>query len=139
MSIEDNKALVLRACQHISDRNLPALFDLIDDKGSWTVPYRADRFEFGGFRDKAGLLALFTQFFGGFDRFSFTVTTITAEDDRVAIEARSSGTGPGSAQYENVYNLIFVVKDGKLHTVREYFDPFQVIAYVEQIVADQSA
>lgn len=135
MSAQENKEIVLKACQYLSERNLPALFDMIHEDGSWSVPYRSDRFQFGGFRDKAGVCELLTGFLGGFQEFSFTVTSITAEDDRVAIEAKSQGVGPGTARYENVYIIIFFLKDGKLHTVREFFDPFQALAYVEQIPA----
>jgi uncharacterized protein len=131
-SASENKALVLAAMRHLSDRNLPALFDMIHEEGSWSIPYRADRFQFAGFRDKAGIMELLTGFLGGFERFSFTVGNATAEGDRVAIEAHSEGVGPGSAQYRNTYMLIVFVRDGKLHTVREYFDPYQVEAYVEQ-------
>ena len=132
MTSPRNKALVIEALRHLSDRNLPALFDLIHEGGSWSVPFRADRFAFGGFRDKAGIMELLTGFLGGFESFSFTVDNATAEDDRVVVEARSEGVGPGTARYVNNYLLIFFVRDGKLHTVREYFDPFQVHAYVEQ-------
>ena len=38
MTIETNKALVRRACQTISERNLPGLLALIHDPGSWSVP-----------------------------------------------------------------------------------------------------
>jgi ketosteroid isomerase-like protein len=135
MSIEDNKAIVRRALQHLSDRNLPALFDAIHDEGSWSVPFRSDRFAFGGFKDKAGVCDLLTHFLGGFSSFSMTIQNLTAEDDRVVCEAVSEGVGPGTAQYKNNYILIFFIKDAKLHTVREYFDPFNVLAYVEQIPA----
>ncbi len=133
MSVEQNKATVLSACLYLSDRNLPALFDLIHEKGSWSVPYRPDRFLYGGYRDKRGICELLTGFLGGFETFSFLVNNITAEGDRVVVEARSSGTGPGTAKYENKYIIFFQLEDGKLHTVREYFDPFQVLAYVEQM------
>jgi hypothetical protein len=132
MSAAENKALVLEAMRHLSDRNLPALFALIHEQGSWSVPFRSDRFAFGGFRDKAGVMELLTGFLGGFKNFSFTVDNATAEEDRVVIEASSEGVGPGEARYRNNYLLIFFVRDGRLHTVREYFDPFQVNAYVEQ-------
>ena len=75
------------------------------------------------------------QFLDGFESFSFEITAITAEGDRVAIEAASRGHGPGPARYENVYSMNFVIKDGKIHTVREFFDPFHVLAYVEQLTA----
>ena len=135
MTIETNKALVRRACQMISERNLPGLLELIHDQGSWSVPYRADRFQFGGFRDKPAFAAMIGQFLDGFESFSFEITAITAEGDRVAIEAASRGHGPGPARYENVYSMNFVIKDGKIHTVREFFDPFHVLAYVEQLTA----
>lgn len=138
MSASDNKALVIEAIRHLGDRNLPALFALIHEEGSWSVPFRADRFAFGGFRDKPGVMELLTAFLGGFESFSFTIETATAEEDRVVIEARSEGVGPGSAVYRNNYLLIFFVRDGKLHTVREYFDPFEVNAYVEQWPAPTS-
>ena len=135
MSIETNKKLVQQVYDYLSTRNLPALFALIHEEGSWSVPYRPDMFQFAGFRDKQGVSELLTNFLSGFDKFSFKVEIMTAEDDRVAVEARSEGVGPGAARYENVYNMIFIVKDGKLYTVREYFDPFQVVAYVNQIGA----
>ena len=132
MSISENKALVLRAMHYLDARNLPALFDLIAEDGSWSVPFRSDRFQFGGFRDKAGIIELLTGFLGGFDSFSFTVDNATAEADRVVVEAHSQGKQAG-ATYANNYILIFFVRGGKIHTVREYFDPFQVNAYVEQL------
>jgi ketosteroid isomerase-like protein len=46
----------------------------------------------------------------------------TAENGRVAIEARSHGyTGKGSL-YENVYHFLFEVVDGKVTKMREYTD-----------------
>lgn len=46
----------------------------------------------------------------------------------MAVEAKSSGVGPGSATYKNIYNFIFEMKDGKIYAAREYFDPFEVLA-----------
>lgn len=133
MSIQENKALVLKACHYLSERNMPALSDLIHEEGSWTLPYRPDMFQFGGCNNKQAANALLTQFLSGFDRFSFAVTGVTAENNRVAIEARSEGIGPGKAHYRNNYNIIFTLKDGKVFSVREFFDPFEVVAYIDQL------
>ena len=133
MSISENKALVHRAFELLGKRDLPALLALIHEEGSWSVPFDPARFQFGGFRDKAGVMELLTGFLGGFDSFSFTVQNATAEDDRVVVEAVSEAVGPAGVQYRNNYILIVFVRDRKLHTVREYFDPFRVLAYVEQI------
>jgi uncharacterized protein len=133
MTITENKALVLRAFDLLGKRDLPELFALIHEEGSWSVPFDTERFQFAGFRDKAGIIELLTGFLGGFDSFSFTVQNMTAEEDRVVVEAVSEGVGPAGAQYRNNYILIVFVRDGQLHTVREYFDPFKVLAYVKQI------
>lgn len=133
MSAAENKALVLRALKLLGERDLPPLFDLIHEEGSWSVPFDPERFQFGGFRDKAGIMELLTGFLGPFDRFSFTVRNATAEEDRVVVEADSEGEGPAGARYRNNYIIIAFIKDGRLHTVREYFDPFKVLAYVEQM------
>lgn len=133
MSIETNKALATRFCQLISDRNLDALFMLFHDDGSWTIPYREDRFPFAGFRNKAAIREMLTGFLGGFTAFTFSIENLTAEGNRVSIEARSTGTGPKAAPYENVYHMYMEIQDGQVHTIREYFDPYQVMAYVEQI------
>lgn len=59
--------------------------------------------------------------------------TLTAEEDRVVVEATTAGVGPGEAEYNNNYLLMFKLRDGKIHEVTESLDPFQVLAYVEQI------
>lgn len=135
MSAAENKTLVLHAFELLGKRDFPGLFALIHEEGSWSVPYDPARFQFGGFRDKAATVAMLTGFLGGFDRFSFTVDNATAEEDRVVIEAQPHGTGPGGADYRNKCLFIIFVRDGQLHTVREYFDPFNVLAYVEQVAA----
>lgn len=133
MSAQENKALVLKALKALGDRDLPTLFGLIHEQGSWSVPFDEQRFQFGGFRDKLGFQELLTGFLGAFDSFAFVVDHATAEEDRVVVEAHSEGSGPAGAQYRNNYILIFFIKDGLLYTVREYFDPFKVFAYIEQI------
>ncbi|MGD9665532.1 MAG: nuclear transport factor 2 family protein [Novosphingobium sp.] len=133
MSTEANKQTVLKACKCINDRDFEGLLACIHDEGSWSVPYRTDRFPFAGFRDKAAFGEMLAGILGGFSEFSFEVTGITAEGDRVAVEAKSQGVGPGTATYQNVYNTTFEMKDGLIHTAREFFDPFEVLAYVEQL------
>jgi ketosteroid isomerase-like protein len=54
MSIAVNKEIVRQACQHVNDRDFPALLDLLHDDGTWTLPNRRDMFEYGGSNDKAG-------------------------------------------------------------------------------------
>lgn len=132
MSIETNKVLATRFCQLISDRNLGELFTLFHEEGSWTIPYLSE-FPFSGRRSKAEIREMLTGFLAAFTSFRFSIRNMTAEGDRVAVEAQSVGSGPNAAPYENVYHLFMEIKDGQVHTIREYMDPYQVMAYVKAI------
>ncbi len=135
MSAEANKELVQRACSYIDKREFDALMDVLAEDATWELPNRKDRFEYGGPNDKEGTYKLLTGFLTPFDEFSFTVKSLTAEGDRVAVEANSHGVGPGSAEYINNYQMMWTIKDGKVVSVKEALDPFQVLAYVEQVQA----
>ncbi|SDG20177.1 nuclear transport factor 2 family protein [Epilithonimonas hungarica] len=131
--IEKNKEIVRKAAQYLNDRSVDKLLDLLGDaEGSWSIPFRSDKFSFGGFKDKAAFREIISGFLGGFSEFKFEIKNLTAEEDRVVMEAESQGKGPGSASYKNNYLLIFFIKNGKIHTVRERFDPFEVLEYVSQ-------
>ena len=47
---------------------------------------------------------------------------MTAEGDRVAVEARSSAEHVNGKSYRNEYHFLFVAKNGKLWRVKEYLD-----------------
>ncbi|WP_374413716.1 nuclear transport factor 2 family protein [Novosphingobium colocasiae] len=130
-----NKDRAIEACRHLSDRNLDPVFAAFDDEGTWTMPYLPERFAFAGRRNKADMRALLDGFLGAFDTFEFRVEQAIADGDWVAIKGASTGTGPGTACYENTYHLLFHYRDGKVLEVRELFDPYQVEAYIQQVEA----
>ncbi|MFD2580200.1 nuclear transport factor 2 family protein [Novosphingobium colocasiae] len=74
-------------------------------------------------RNKADMRALLDGFLGAFDTFEFRVEQAIADGDWVAIKGASTGTGPGTARYENTYHLLFHYRDGKVLEVRELFRP----------------
>lgn len=140
MSTENNKKLVLEACKYLNDKNLKSLFALIDDnEGSWSIPFRSDKFAYGGFKNKAAFTEVLTGFLGTFSEFEFIPKSVTAEEDRVIVEADSTGVGTGGAKYKNNYLMIFHMKNDKIHTVREYFDAFAVLDYVAQMQSTTNA
>jgi ketosteroid isomerase-like protein len=47
---------------------------------------------------------------------------ITAEDDRVAIEAATEGTLPDGRVYTNLYHYLMTFRDGLVWRVKEYLD-----------------
>ena len=56
------------------------------------------------------------------DGLSFEVLGMTAEGERVAVEARSSGTHVSGKPYSNGYHFLFTWRDGKLVELKEYMD-----------------
>ena len=138
MSREENKKVVARAFQHLAAGDVAALFDLIHDEGSWSVPYSSERFPFSGSWPKEAMRGIVTEYRSGFDQFSISISALTAEEDRVVMEGSVEGDGPGAAKYRNVLCITVALKDGRMHTIREFFDPFQLQAYVEQLEEDRS-
>ncbi len=133
MSTEENKKIVVLAFQHLIAGDVAALFDMIHDEGSWSVPYSSERFPFSGSWSKEAMRGIMTEYRSSFDRFSISVAALTADEDRVVMEGSVEGDGPGTAKYRNVLCITVKLKDGKMHTIREFFDPFQVLAYTEQL------
>jgi hypothetical protein len=76
-----------------------------------------------GARGKAEI----AQFAGGVldafpDGLAFTIHSMTAEDDRVAVEAESNGTHASGRPYNNHYHFLFRFRDGKVLRLSEYMD-----------------
>ena len=47
---------------------------------------------------------------------------MTAEGERVALEAESHGTHKSGKKYNNHYHFLFRIRDGKIAEIREYAD-----------------
>jgi ketosteroid isomerase-like protein len=63
--------------------------------------------------------------------FTFEVRGITSEGDTVVVEGAPRGERKDGRIYVNDVMLKFVVKDGKIQSVREYVDLFAVLKFME--------
>lgn len=52
----------------------------------------------------------------------FSILTMTAEDDRVAVEATSEGLHASGQVYRNHYHFLFTWRDGLLLELKEFLD-----------------
>lgn len=52
----------------------------------------------------------------------YTIHHMTAEDDRVAVEATGEGIHVSGKPYKNHYHFLFVWRDGELIQLKEYMD-----------------
>ena len=59
---------------------------------------------------------------------------MTAEGERVAIEAESYGRHINGKTYNNLYHFLMVIRDGKISELKEYMDTMHAN---EVLVGDQ--
>ncbi|MEH6592635.1 MAG: nuclear transport factor 2 family protein [Halioglobus sp.] len=58
----------------------------------------------------------------------FTILNMTAEEDRVAVEATSEGLHVSGQPYKNHYHFLLTWKEGRLLEMKEYMDTELVTA-----------
>jgi len=126
MGIEDNKALVERLFAAISSGRLEEAYDTLADDATWWV---------GGKTTLSGTYAKpqFMELLGGIapqapKGLALTPVAMTAEGDRVAVEATSYAEFNNGRVYQNEYHFAIVVRNGRIVSVREYLDTEHVTA-----------
>lgn len=119
-NLEDNKSLVKQFWVAFSESRFDDALALLSDDATWWVAGNTDlsgtysKSEFGqlvagvGESAEAGI--------------EVKPTLLTAEDDRVSMEATSYGMMKNGKLYQNIYHFMHIVRDGKILAVREYLD-----------------
>jgi ketosteroid isomerase-like protein len=114
MSSEENRKTALKM---MADMEAFRLDDaILTDDVSWWVPGRG-----------AISKRMFQEMAAGFQpmlagKFTLTVHGVTADGDRVAIEAESLAPLANGKTYNNTYHFLFLFRDGKICQVKEYND-----------------
>jgi uncharacterized protein len=76
-----------------------------------------------GFFDKSQIAAAASGVLGAFPQgIEFTIKQLTAEGDRVAVEAESHGIHASGKVYHNYYHFLMQLRAGKLVRLKEYMD-----------------
>lgn len=120
-------------CKALDRRDLPLLAAQLGPQARWTIVGRPDRFAFGGSRHRAEMIDSITASLSGFRDFTFEIVAAAQAGDIAFVEAIAHGAGPGDAIYHNRYLIRFRLDDGLISDVLEHYDPFEALAYVEQI------
>jgi ketosteroid isomerase-like protein len=120
MSTAGNKSLVTNFWEKFSASQYDAAMELLTDDATWTVMGTT---ALSGTFSKAE----FTNLLGGMgdkapNGIQVTPNQLTAEDDRVSIEAESYGEISNGKTYKNIYHFMIVCRDGKIAKVRDYLD-----------------
>ncbi len=96
--------------------------ELLRDDASYCVVGKPHLFPPAGEKTKAEICAYMSTpsiFVGGAE---VTFGAITAEEDRVALEAEIRGKLPDGRLYTNTYHYLMFFRDGKILRVKEYLD-----------------
>jgi uncharacterized protein len=120
MGVEDNKRIARRFFECLSRGDTRAVLDLYtDDATVWT----AGSLAFSGRRSKQEVAPLMEGILGAFPKgLRFTIHGMTAEGERVAVEAESHGHHASGKLYNNLYHFLLVVREGKVREFKEYLD-----------------
>lgn len=122
--IEYNRQLAYKICETWSvpkGGEVEPFFDLFHDDATFTtmaqkgmLPILAGTLDKKGFRDWVFKESRVTDLL-------VRVEGITADEDRLAVEASSEMTVHGNS-YNNAYHWLFEIKDGKISAARFYLD-----------------
>lgn len=118
--IEANKALVSEFLQAMSNGDTEALLNAYADDG---YVHTMGNTLISGKYDKAAIRAFADGIYDAFPQgIQFAVKSMTAEGDRVSVEAESVGEHASGQTYNNFYHFMFRVRDGKVASLTEYLD-----------------
>ena len=112
---EDSKSVARAFYAAMSSRDLERILDCYtDDATTWVL----------GEGPFAGRHPVSREALGAFldaSEIRFTILSMIAEGDKVAIELESEGT-MGGRPYANRYHNLITVRDGRVAELKEYFD-----------------
>ncbi|BET52871.1 hypothetical protein RGQ21_78530 [Kitasatospora aureofaciens] len=130
MSIERNKEIAQRLVKGFSaDGDINAALALLREDAVWTVMGHPESFRLSDGMPKAQFIKHITDFRGWTpDGLRMIVTGVTAEGDRVAVEAESTGTLSNGNVLNQVYHFLFEIKNDKIVAAREYIDTAHAMA-----------
>lgn len=112
--------LAIRFFAALSSGSLPD--DLLtDDMTAWTTSSGESSAKA---KYQGGVKLVASIFDGGA---TYVVDSLTAEDNRVAAEVHAFGTLVDGQAYQNKYVFILCIRDGKIASVAEHFNPGPVM------------
>lgn len=123
MSVEANRRLAAEFFARFSAGDVDGALAFLADDATWKIPGRPELMPAAGVHGKEQIARVFHGMARRLtDGLRMTVTGMTAEDDRVAVELTGRGELRNGRVYENEYHILMVIRDGRIAAVREYLD-----------------
>ena len=129
MNAEDSKAVVLDFFDSLARGDGAQAMVLLDDDATWWVSGDPEHVPIAGTWTKGTFADLVTIIDEAMpETLSMTITWVTADVDRVVIEANPRGVSPSGEQYDNHNVFVVELHDGKINAIREYYDTMHTSA-----------
>ncbi|HUN58854.1 MAG TPA: nuclear transport factor 2 family protein [Candidatus Binataceae bacterium] len=120
MSVEENKKIAAAFFENLSSGNGAAVMNALADTATWWV---AGNFALSGTKTKQQFAELVGSLGPKIDGpLTIRPTGVTAEGERVAVEAESHAKMKNGKIYHNQYHFLLEIRDGKIQSVKEYLD-----------------
>ena len=118
MSTEATRTIVSSYFDRISAGDIKGAFDLFEENAQISFMSRTAMSYTKSKSEVFGLMAVLGGLFP--EGIQLSVDGITAEGERVAVEAHSYAKLVNGQIYNNIYHYAFEVRDGKIQKMREY-------------------
>ena len=119
----ENKKIALAFFENLSTGKIDAALDLMADDLNWWLGGKPEQFALAGPKNKQEFADMLTSIEKGMPNgIRLTITGVTAEGDRVAVEMNADGVSSTGKEYHNQYHDLLVIRDGKIHAGKEYLD-----------------
>lgn len=123
MNIDENKELVGNFFECIGRKEIDRAMAMMHDEGTWWIGGKQRLFALAGLKTKVEMRMILEAFVpGSLNGLKIVPTGMTAEGDKVAVEAKSHAEFPSGFVYENEYHFLVAVRDGKISSVKEFLD-----------------
>jgi ketosteroid isomerase-like protein len=134
-STAENKEVALNFLENLSTGKIDAALELIADDVDWWLAGKPEQFALAGSKDKRRFAEMLSLIEAGMPNgIRLTITGVTAEGDRVAVEMNADGVSATGKEYHNQYHDLLEVRDGQIHAGREYLDT----AHAQEVIVESA-
>ena len=130
MSAEESRSIALHWVNCLIENRLDDLMALGEPDAMWWISGQKEIFPGSGNYPYAERVQQMKETFKNLKSSTFTMRGITTERDTVVIEGSPRFEVQDGRIYENDVVLKFVIKDGKVQSLREYLDVFAVLKFM---------
>lgn len=128
------KQLALTFLDHCFKGNMDEAIAMLAPDATWWVLGNPDKVKVSGTRDMTQIVRFLKNVRRGFpEGLQAEILGVTAEGERVAVEASSTARMSNGQPYSNRYHFLVKVRDRRVTEMREYLDT--QIAYETQLAS----